>query len=69
MKKKSQVSEKRASFSLQDQGGLNEIRDKLFKYRERLAAVRAGQSFEDRLDKEDMMSMVSIITRLSFIWV
>ncbi|CAH3177489.1 unnamed protein product [Porites lobata] len=43
-KQKLQGSKKRACFSFQDQGGLSEIKAKLFQYRERLSGLRAGQT-------------------------
>ena len=58
MKQKSRGSGKRPSFSNQDQGGLNLIHEKLFQYCDRLPAVRAGQRFEDCVQKEDLMAMV-----------
>lgn len=56
--KKSDVSKKRKSLSLQDQAGLCEIKERLCQSRDRLAAVRAGQSFEECLNKKNIMSTV-----------
>ena len=49
---------KRPAFSNQDQGGLSLIHEKLFQYRDRLPAVRAGQTFQDCVRKENIMAMV-----------
>ncbi|XP_022807988.1 uncharacterized protein LOC111344998 [Stylophora pistillata] len=56
--KKSQEFKGRAYFSLQGQGGLREIKEKLCQCRDRLSALQAGQSFEECLRKENIMSMV-----------
>ena len=58
LKQKSGESKRRPSFSNQDQGGSSLIHDKLFQYRERLPAVRAGQRFQDCVQKEDLMATV-----------
>ena len=60
IKQKSQRKEKNACFSFEDQGGLSEIKSKLFQYRGRLSALRAGQSFGECLGKENIMLMVRI---------
>ena len=59
-KQESQSKEKKACFSFEDQGGLSEIKAKLFQYRGRLSALRAGQSFGECLGKENIMLMVRI---------
>ena len=60
IKQKSRGKEKKACFSFEDQGGLSEIKSKLFQYRGRLSALRAGQSFGECLGKENIMLMVRI---------
>ena len=59
IKQKSQ-RKKKTCFSFEDQGGLSEIKAKLFQYRGRLSALRAGQSFGECLGKEKIMLMVRI---------
>ena len=60
IKQKSQRKEKKACFSFEVQGRLSEIKAKLFQYRGRLSALRAGQSFGECLGKENIMLMVRI---------
>ena len=57
-KQKLQGSKKRGCFLFQDQSGLIEIKAKLFQYRERLSGLRAGQTFQECLKKEDFMLTV-----------
>ncbi|XP_078382450.1 uncharacterized protein LOC144665153 [Oculina patagonica] len=58
-KKKSQRSQKpRVSISYKNEGGLSDIKSKLLQFRDRLPAVRAGQTFEDCVRKEDLVTMV-----------
>ena len=59
-KQESQRKEKKACFSFEDQEGLSEVKAKLFQYRSRLSALRAGQSFGKCLGKENIMPMVRI---------
>ena len=60
IKQKSQGKERKACFSFEDQGGLSEIKDKLFQCRGRLPALRGEQSFGECLGKENIMLMVRI---------